>query len=65
MELGKRKVAVVSLRPMKRARSTSLASLPQEATKNMGVCKISGSPKRKCYRPKQRRIDFTRTSDEG
>ena len=59
MELGKRKTAVVSLRPMKRTRSTSLASLPQEATKNMGVYKISGSPKRKSYRPKQRRIDFT------
>ena len=28
-------------------------------TKNMGVYKISGSPKRKSYRPKQRRIDFT------
>ena len=67
MELGKRKAAVVSLRPMKRTRSTSLASLPQEAKKNMGVTvyKISGSPKRKRYRPKQRRIDFTRTSDEG
>ena len=65
MELRKRKAAVVSLRPMKRTRSTSLASLPQEATKNMGVYKISGSPKRKRYRPKQRRIDFTRTSNEG
>ena len=32
---------------MKRTRSTSLASLPQEATKNMGVYKICGSPKRK------------------
>ena len=65
MELGKRKAAVVRLRPIKRTRSTSLASLPQEATKNMVVYKISGSPKRKRYRPKQRRIDFTRTSDEG
>ena len=32
---------------MKRTISTSLASLPQEATKNMGIYKISGSPKRK------------------
>ena len=47
MELGKRKAAVVSLRPMKRTRSTSLASLPQEAMKNMGVYKICGSPKEK------------------
>ena len=45
--LGKRKEAVVSLRPMKRTRSTSLASLPQWATKNMEVYKISGSPKTK------------------
>ena len=37
----------MSLCPMKRTRSTWLASLPQEATKNMGVYKISGSPKRK------------------
>ena len=50
-ELGNRKAAVVSLYPMKRTRSTSLASLPQEAMKNMGVYKISGSPKRKSYRP--------------
>ena len=35
-ELWKRKAAVVSLHPMKRTRSTSLASLPQETTKNMG-----------------------------
>ena len=44
-ELGKRKAAVVSLRPTKRTRSTPLTSLPQEATKNMEVYKISGSPK--------------------
>ena len=36
-ELGKRKAAVVSLYSMKRTISTSLASLPQEATKDMGV----------------------------
>ena len=53
-ELGKRKAAVMSLRSMKRTRSTSLASLPQEVTKNIGVYKISGSPKIKGYRPKQR-----------
>ena len=52
MELGKRKAAVVSLRPMKRARSISLASLPQEATKSMEVYKI------KSYRPKQLLRDF-------
>ena len=46
-ELGKRKAAVVSLCLMKRTRSTLLASLPQEATKNMGIYKISVSPKRK------------------
>ena len=64
-ELGKRKATVVSLRPTKRTRSTSLDSLPQEATKNMEVYKISGSPKRKSHRPKQRRIDLTRTIEEG
>ena len=46
-ELGKRKAAVVSLHPMKRPRSTSLASLPQETTKNIEVYKINGRPKRK------------------
>ena len=59
-QLGKRKAAVASLCSMKRTTSlplevvkqamlisTSLASLPQEATKNMGIYKISGSPKRK------------------
>ena len=46
-ELGKRKAAVVSLLLMKRTRSTSLASLPQEATKNMEVYKISDSPKKR------------------
>ena len=44
---GKRKAAVASLCSIKRTTSTSLASLPQEATKNMGIYKISGSPKRK------------------
>ena len=43
----KRKAAVASLCSMKRTTSTSLASLPQEATKNMGIYKISGSSKRK------------------
>ena len=61
-ELGKRKAAVASLCSMKRITLTSLASLPQEATKNMGIYKISGS---KNYRPKQRQINFTRTSEEG
>ena len=65
MELGKRKAAVVILRPMKRARSISLASLPQEATKSMRVYKICGSPKRKGYRPKQLLRDFKKTSKEG
>ena len=47
MELAKRKAAVVNLCPMKRTRSTTLASLPQEAMKNMGVYKICGSAKKK------------------
>ena len=54
--------ALVSLHPIKRTRSTSLASLPQEATKNMEVYKIIGSPKRKGYWPKQRRINLLSTS---
>ena len=51
MELGKRKAAVVSLRPMKRTRSTSLASLhvhvPQEATKSMRVYEYVAAQKEK------------------
>ena len=45
MELKKRKAGVVRLRPMKRTRSTLLASLPQEATRNMGEYQICGSQK--------------------
>ena len=52
MELGRRKAAVVSLVPQKRTRSTSFASLPQEAMKNMGVYNICGSPEGKSYSTK-------------
>ena len=57
----------MSLHPIKRTRSTSLASLPQEATKNIEVQCIQNKwqPKRKGYRLQQRQIDFTRTSEEG